>query len=357
MKLSVKTLKGSRFEVVVEPSDTVMAVKKNIEEVQGKDSYPWGQQLLIHNGRVLKDESTLSENNITEDSFLVVMLSKSKATGTSAAAPAQVSSPAPVSSPVQAAQPSPADTPSEPKNTANTYDQAASTLVSGSNQEQLVQQLMDMGGGNWEKEKVIRALRAAYNNPERAVEYLYSGIPASVEAAVPVEHVATDETMDEEVIPDDVPLTSLPNSAPLNMFPQGAPGLSAAIGSGTLDFLRNNEQFQILRSMVQANPQILQPMLQELSKQNPELLRLIQEHNAEFLQLINEPSEEGDEGDMFEDQTEQETISVTRDEQEAIERIEAMGFDRARVIEAFFACDRNEELAANYLLEHAADDD
>lgn len=53
-----------------------MAVKKNIEDVQGKDNYPWGQQLLIHNGKVLKDESTLEENKVGEDGFLVVMLSK-----------------------------------------------------------------------------------------------------------------------------------------------------------------------------------------------------------------------------------------------------------------------------------------
>ena len=53
-----------------------MGVKKNIENVQGKDSYPCSQQLLIHNGKVLKDETTLTENKITEDGFLVVMLSK-----------------------------------------------------------------------------------------------------------------------------------------------------------------------------------------------------------------------------------------------------------------------------------------
>lgn len=54
----------------------VMAVKKNIEDVQGKDNYPCGQQLLIHNGKVLKDETTLAENKVTEDGFVVVMLSK-----------------------------------------------------------------------------------------------------------------------------------------------------------------------------------------------------------------------------------------------------------------------------------------
>ncbi|KAJ6837235.1 ubiquitin receptor RAD23b-like [Iris pallida] len=369
MKLTVKTLKGTHFEVRVAPNDTIMVVKKNIEEIQGKDSYPWGQQLLIHNGKVLKDETTLEENKVTEDGFLVVMLSKSKssATGSSSAQPsaAVVTPPAPAEAPPQATvsmNPATRQEGSTAQAPSDVYGQAASNLVAGSNLDPIVNQLMDMGGGNWDKDTVMRALRAAYNNPERAVEYLYSGIPEIAEIAVPAPH-----NPNEAAAVGSSPQSGLPNASPLNMFPQGVPSLGAGVGGGPLDFLRNNQQFQALRAMVQANPQILQPMLQELSKQNPQLLRLIQEHNAEFLQLINEPVEgiegiegvEGVEGDLF-DQADQEmphAISVTPAEQEAIGRLEAMGFDRTHVIEAFLACDRNEELAANYLLEHAGDED
>ncbi|CAL5355272.1 unnamed protein product [Camellia sinensis] len=59
---------------------------------------------------------------------------------------------------------------------SDTYGQAASILVAGSNLEQTIQQLMDIGGGNWDKEIVTRALQAAYNNPERAVDYFYINI-------------------------------------------------------------------------------------------------------------------------------------------------------------------------------------
>uniref|UniRef100_A0A2P2KD67 Ubiquitin receptor RAD23 n=1 Tax=Rhizophora mucronata TaxID=61149 RepID=A0A2P2KD67_RHIMU len=237
------------------------------------------------------------------------------------------------------------------------YDQAASNLVAGSNLEQTIQQIMDIGGGIWDKEKVTHALRAAYNNPERAVDYLYSGIPETANIPAHVAPLPTSQAT-ETGAPPVAPASGAPNSSPLNMFPQETLSSTAGDGGGprSLAFLRGNQQFQALRSMVQANPQILQPMLQELGKQNPQLLRMIQEHHAEFLQLINEPLE-GSEGDIF-DQPEEDmphAVNVTPAEQEAIARLEAMGFDRALVIEAFLACDRNEELAANYLLENAGD--
>ncbi|GMP86497.1 hypothetical protein CsSME_00039248 [Camellia sinensis var. sinensis] len=208
MKLTVKTLKGSHFEIRVQPTDTIMAVKKNIEDVQGKDNYPCGQQLLIHNGKVLKDESTLAENKVSEDGFLVVMLSKSKTLGSSGTSSTQPGSTTqPISNPTSAPEapvqaPAPEITSSGSNvATANapsdTYGQAASILVAGSNLEQTIQQIMDIGGGNWDKEIVTCALRAAYNNPERAVDYLYSGIPEAAEVAVPVAHLPVNQATSE----------------------------------------------------------------------------------------------------------------------------------------------------------------
>ena len=57
---------------------------------------------------------------------------------------------------------------------AETYGQAASNLVAGGNLDVTIQSILEMGGGTWDRDTVLRALRAAFNNPERAVEYLYS---------------------------------------------------------------------------------------------------------------------------------------------------------------------------------------
>nr|XP_043638904.1 ubiquitin receptor RAD23d-like [Erigeron canadensis] len=381
MKVFVKTLKGTHFEIEVKPEDTVADVKKNIETVQGADVYPAAQQMLIHQGKVLKDPTTLEENKVAESSFIVIMLSKTKApageSSTAAAAPqapqTSATPPAPAATqapPPAATQPAsvPLATPaSDPASIANAppenvYDQAASNLVAGSNLEGTIQHLIDMGGGIWDRDTVVRALRAAYNNPERAVEYLYSGIPepadlppaAGVSPVPGVQAVNPPAQPPQATQPAAAPATG-PNANPLDLFPQGLPdmGTNAPGGAaGNLDFLRNSPQFQALRAMVQANPQILQPMLQELGKQNPHLVRLIQEHQADFLRLINEPVEGGENvlGDLAGGMPQ--AVTVTVEERQAIERLEAMGFDRALVLEVFFACNKNEELAANYLLDH-----
>ncbi|KAK9750315.1 hypothetical protein RND81_02G187000 [Saponaria officinalis] len=385
MKIFVKTLKGNNFSIEVQPSDSVADVKKKIETIQGADVYPASQQMLIHQGKVLKDGTTLQENNVAQNSFLVIMLTKSKSSsgeGSAAAAvaPSKAPSTASTARSVEASTtppaagtnvPSPASIPgsapalaSAPASSpalvsGDVYGQAASTLVAGSGLEQTVQQILDMGGGTWDRDTVIRALRAAFNNPERAVEYLYSGIPEQPEVPPPTESAAAAQPANNPSVPQQqtqpsaVP-SSGPNANPLNLFPQGVPNLgSDGAAAGALDFLRGSEQFQALRAMVQANPQILQPMLQELGKQNPHLMRLIQEHQNDFLQLMNEPVE-GEEGNVLGQLADgmPQAIEVTPEEREAIERLEAMGFDRAIVLEVYFACNKDETLAANYLLDH-----
>ncbi|XP_015066493.1 ubiquitin receptor RAD23d isoform X2 [Solanum pennellii] len=375
MKIFVKTLKGTHFEIEVKPEDTVADVKKSIETAQGQDVYPAAQQMLIHQGKVLKDPTTLEENKVAENSFVVIMLSKNKvsASGTSATQPAPSNSPATTGQPTQtvapqataasvapaqsapAPTPAPAAAPAPAPAAANpltdVYGQAASNLVAGSTLETTVQQILDMGGGSWERDTVVRALRAAYNNPERAIEYLYSGIPeqAEIPPAAPASGQAVNPPVQasQPAVP-----SSGPNANPLDLFPQGLPNVGSNAAAGNLDFLSNSPQFQALRAMVQANPQILQPMLQELGKQNPQLMRLIQEHQADFLRLINEPVEgEGNVPGQPAGAIPQ-AVTVTPEEREAIERLEAMGFDRALVLQVYFACNKNEEMAANYLLDH-----
>lgn len=387
MKIFVKTLKGTHFEIQVKPEDTVDDVKINIETVQGKDVYPAAQQMLIHQGKVLKDNTTLDENKVAENSFIVVMMTKSKAPATGAtsasATPATQAQPAAPALPEQsttpqaplqpvaptlpqqsaapqvpppsvaplASVPEPTSAPAPPPTSqSDVYGQAASNLVAGSGLEATIQQILDMGGGSWDRDTVVRALRAAFNNPERAIDYLYSGIPEQAEvppvARAPASGQAASLPASVQQNATPAAAGAGPNANPLDLFPQGLPNMGSNTGAGTLDFLRNSQQFQALRAMVQANPQILQPMLQELGKQNPHLIRLIQEHQADFLRLINEPVE--GEGNPVVPQA----VTVTPEEREAIERLEAMGFDRNLVLEVFFACNKNEELAANYLLDH-----
>ncbi|RCV21170.1 hypothetical protein SEVIR_4G117700v4 [Setaria viridis] len=400
MKLNVKTLKGTSFEIEASPEESVAEVKKIIETTQG-EVYPADQQMLIYQGKILKDDTTLESNKVAENSFLVIMLSKAKASSSGAstaaaakapATPAQPAAPAvPVASvarstPPQApvaqaetapptAQPSPAaaaaTTPAATvaASDADVYSQAASNLVSGNNLEQTIQQILDMGGGTWERDTVIRALRAAYNNPERAIDYLYSGIPENVEAPPVARAPASGQQTNPQAPPAQPAVappvqpsaaSAGPNANPLNLFPQGVPSgganpaAGAGAGAGALDALRQLPQFQALLQLVQANPQILQPMLQELGKQNPQILRLIQENQAEFLRLVNESPEGGAGGNILGQLAAAmpQAVQVTPEEREAIQRLEGMGFNRELVLEVFFACNKDEELAANYLLDH-----
>ncbi|KAJ8278611.1 hypothetical protein COCON_G00056770 [Conger conger] len=227
-------------------------------------------------------------------------------------------------------------------------EEAASILVTGQAYENLVTEIMSMG---YEREQVIAALRASYNNPDRAVEYLLMGIPA--EPDLPPREVARPP-----------PATNPP--APATEGTQPPPTASSTVSSTSspasgnpLEFLRNQPQFQQMRQIIQQNPALLPALLQQLGRDNPQLLQQITQHQERFVQMLNEPHGGEVGGEEAEGQGGSQTnyIQVTPQEKEAIERLKALGFPEGLVIQAYFACEKNENLAANFLLQQNFDDE
>lgn len=330
-------------------------MKTGIEAQRGGELFPKDCTNVIYQGKILKDDSTLEENGVTEKGFCVVMAMKKKpAAKPEVAKEADQKEKTPGGSAIGSAS-----TPAAPVKSAadedmidaeqkehDPYKSAASELATGDSLNSKIEQIMEMG---FPRDDVVRALRAAYNNPDRAVEYLMTGIPEGITA----EENATVSAQDSGE--EQAPAT---DAQPFNMFaPQQ--GGSTGGSESSLASLRNNPQFMTLRALVKQNPQLLSPMLQELGKNNPELLARINENQEEFLSIINEPLGPGEEQlaeamqQLAGAEEQAVEIELTEEDSAAIDRLVAMGFEKDACIEAFLICDKNEEAAANFLLENS----
>ncbi|KAL6844224.1 hypothetical protein ACP4OV_025897 [Aristida adscensionis] len=115
MKLNVDTLKGTNFEIEASPEASVSEVKKIIEATQGQSVYPADQLMLLYQGEILKDDTTLEGNKVAENSFLVIMPFKAKASSSGASsaakAPAASAQPAALAAPVASVARTPSQAP------------------------------------------------------------------------------------------------------------------------------------------------------------------------------------------------------------------------------------------------------
>lgn len=405
MKLTVKTLKGDKFQVDCEPSNTVAQAKEIIEKAL-TDS-PAASMKLIHSGKVLKDDQSIESCGIKPNDFLVVMITKAKkAAPTAAAATPAPATPAASESKKEeskaAETPAPAPAPSEPP-------AAPARPVEAEFPAEVVSNLTSMG---FPEPEVRHCLRAANGNPDIAVEFLTNGIPPGMQ---PGEQAAASPRA----------------------------GASSS-GGGPLAALRSHPQFNDLRRLVQSNPQMLQTVLTQIGQQQPELLAEINANQEAFLAMMNEPVSEGSSsapassfsepaaaddgpdgmpaglldgmanpaqmaqmlqsmspnelnqmaammgispdqlrttaqmlGQMPPEQLQQymmqamqsgggggmmggdgggrQVLRLSEEEMAAVDRLTEMGFDRTEAAQAFLACDKNEALAANLLMDSMGD--
>ncbi|KAJ6499375.1 hypothetical protein C8R45DRAFT_982230 [Mycena sanguinolenta] len=376
MKITIKTTQQKVFQIDAEPEDTVGVLKTKIQDAQG---HPTAIQKIIYAGKVLPDDKTVESCGIKEKDFLVLMVSKPKPTPTPMPA-ASTSTPDPAPAAPAAPQPAAAAPPpaADPAPAAAAPPQAAfgdsSSFLSGEALQATVNNMVEMG---FPRDQVMRAMRASFNNPDRAVEYLMSGIPAHLEAeaAAPRAAPAAGAPAAAAAAPA-APAAPAPAAAapaaptgPQNLFQlaqqqqqqqggagAGAGGAAAPGGELNLAALQNNPQIQQLRELMMQNPALIQPLIQQLGAQNPALMQMIQQNPAAVAELFGVPGGDFEDGEDGPIPPGAHVVSVTEEERAAIQRLEALGFSRQAVLEAFFACDKNEELAANYLFESAFED-
>ncbi|XP_073522963.1 UV excision repair protein RAD23 homolog B isoform X2 [Phyllobates terribilis] len=414
MQITMKTLQQQTFKIEIDSEETVKALKEKIEQEKGKDAFPVAGQKLIYAGKILNDDTALKEYKIDDKNFVVVMVTKPKAascSSVSAPAPSQPASTAtaapasppmtytpisrtnaalslpypnpniPIPSPIPNELPinavpkvlsKPEEKSENPEETVSPtstecsipsdssrpslFEDATSALVTGQSYENMVTEIMSMG---YEREQVIAALRASFNNPDRAVEYLLMGIPGDREGQA---------VADPPQAVSSVPTQPLPTVAGAGAGATSTTPSTPSAGGNPLDFLQNQPQFQQMRQIIQQNPSLLPALLQQIGRENPSLLQISQ-HQEQFIQMLNDPVPEsggqgggrggGGGGGVAAEagSGHMNYIQVTPQEKEAIERLKALGFPEGLVVQAYFACEKNENLAANFLLQQNFDDD
>ena len=353
---------------------------------------------LIHSGKILKDDDTIESCNIKPSDFLVVMVSKKKAApapapAAVAPAPAAPETPALAAAPAEAStSTTPAETPaaSAPSSTAAAAAPPAPTLPADNFSAETVATLTALG---FPETEVRHCLRAANGNPDIAVEFLTNGIPPGIPqpgstTATPSTRGASGQPLQAlREHPQFDALRRLVQSNPqmlqqvLTQIGQQQPELLQEINANQALFLQmmnepvSEAPSSSSTSSPQAaptgmmpgmgNPQQMAQMLQNMNPQElqqmatmmgltPEQLqataRMIGQIPPEQLQeYMMQAMQQGGPGMMGGPQV----LRLNEEEMAAVDRLTEMGFDRAEAAQAFLACDKNEALAANLLMDSA----
>lgn len=390
MQVVFKDFKKQKHTVNIEPTDSIATVKERLGELLSVE----GNRIkLVFSGRVLQDGKTAEESSIKQDSQIIYMVSKAPAkkpdsaeTSDSAGAAASgtattvqsstdatngsnVASDVPMSSAeAGAAESSSATAPAvapvaaaisaaTPTTTTTLPAASSGDFTAGAQREATIANIMEMG---YERAAVEEALLAAYNNPDRAVEYLLTGIPENLRRnrtqTAPTSATTTTTTTND----NNASAPEASNNSG-NLFEQAAAlnegsteGSAAAGPPATAE-----AQLERLRELIAEDPTMIEEVLGEIAATNPELAQVINSNPAVFIEYLTRGL--GGEEALAEDQpipgaeAEQQggaapfTIRLTEEENAAVQRLCELGFDYDTVLQVYIACDKDEATTADLL--------
>ena len=110
------------------------------------------------------------------------------------------------------------------------------------------------------------------------------------------------------------------------------------------EVIRTHPQLKALRTVIQNNPAGVPEVMRLIGETNPQLMRLMTENQEEFLKLMNARS-------SFDFSTaEFDVDDLDAEDFDSINRLKELGFPEHLAIQAYVSCDKNEALAAEFLI-------
>lgn len=321
MKLTIKTLKQISYQVEVGLDATVKGLKEEIESKHGLDSK---SIKLLFNGTVLEDAKSLNEIGVKDGHVLMMMNVKAKPQN-------------------QQIKEEKKEEESLPNSNQTVKKKENESTIINKDYNSEIKQLTEMG---FSQENSRNAIVAAKGNVSLAIEYLYNGIP-SVNPQFS-EFYDEDEEGEYEPIELDQEL--------LNNLDLTNPETLKTIAS-------------VLKVIIQEDPSQLTDLLEGIEETNPELIDFIKQNENEFKSLIQQPVNEQDirvfeslggvkpEDDNSALSDEELTdmnnaVQLSENDKESIQRLKNLGFSEEEALQAYIVCEKNETLAANFLLEN-----
>ena len=376
----------------------------SVSQETAKPELPAAGQKLIHSGKVLKDGDTIASCGVKANDFLVVMVTKAKKAATpKAAAP----TPAPKAAAAEAATPAPVAASS----TTTTPAAPPAPVRTDDFPQEAVDNLTAMG---FPEPEVKHCLRAAQGNPDVAVEFLTNGIPDSVNQIMQSSSggaptpAASNTASGTGASSSAQPLQALRNHPQFNdlrrlvqsnpqmlqqvlgqigqqqpellqeinanqalflemMNEPIAPGSSSSGGSANASSMSNAAAAAGLPEGM-GNPAQMAQMIQSMSPEELERMSQMMGLSPEQLRMTAQmlgqmPPEQlqqfmmqamGSGGAGMPGGGGQQVLRLSPEEMAAVDRLTEMGFDRSEAAQAFLACDKNEALAANLLMDSMA---